>query len=161
IMTKFATRSLIGPILFGVLMSPLFVHCGGGLPGMSNLPGGGGACPVNMASAEAIANADFKGEFKLQAETAQPIKAGVSAAVELEEFSAKLDADLKTACAGLASDLGETGDYKNGEEACKAALKAMGNVKAKIGANAKMTLVVQPPRCEASMDVMADCAGKC
>src|SRR5439155_3575700 len=73
----------------------------------------------------------------------------------------QVDADLKTACGGMAKVLGATGEFKDGTEACKAAIKAMGDVKAKMGAKATIALDIKPPHCEASMDAMADCAGKC
>src|SRR5439155_6686457 len=44
---------------------------------------------------------------------------------------------------------------------CEAAIKVMGDVRAKMGANAKASLVVQPPHCTASMDAYAECAGHC
>jgi hypothetical protein len=83
------------------------------------------------------------------------------AAVELKQFADKVDADLKLGCGGLAKDLGGAGEYKDGTEACNAAIKAMGDVKAKLGAKATIAFDMRPPHCEASMSVMADCAGKC
>ncbi len=146
---------LVSAVLFGLVAA-----CGAAPGGLPNVPGVPGACP-DFSSADAVAKTDFASEFKLQADVGAKLKAGVQASAEIQEFAGKIDADLKAACGGLASDLGAKGDFKSGEEACKAAIKAMGDVKAKMGANAKVALDIVPPRCEASMDVMADCAGKC
>ena len=155
-------RTLSLPILFGMLASPLLMDCGAlpkGLPGPVGDLAAAGSCPE--LNAEALAAVDFSKEFKLSAEAGAKLKAGVIASIEIKDFAAKIDADLKTACGGIAKDLGATGEFKSGEEACKAAAKAMGDFKAKIGANAKIALTVKPPVCRADMGVMADCAAKC
>ncbi|MGH7281180.1 MAG: hypothetical protein ACRELY_06640 [Polyangiaceae bacterium] len=146
-------------VLFAIV-APVVSACGaapGGLPSVPNVPGG---CP-DFSSADAVAKIDFASEFKLQADVGAKLKAGVQASMEIQDFAGKIDADLKAACGGLAGDLGAKGDFKSGDEACKAAIKAMGDVKAKMGASAKIAIDIVPPRCEASMDVMAACAGNC
>lgn len=155
-------RTLSLPIVFGMLASPLLMDCGAlpkGLPGPVGDLAAAGSCPE--MSAEGLANLDFAKEFKLSAEAGAKLKAGVLASVEIKDFAAKIDADLKTACSGIAKDLGATGDFKSGEEACKAAAKAMGDFKAKLGANAKIAITIKPPVCRADMSVMGDCAAKC
>jgi hypothetical protein len=150
-----------GVAIAALAFAPVLANCGGqGLPGGANVPGAGGKCP-NMADVEEVAKFDWAGSFKLDAQAGGKIKNGVIAAVELKQFSDKIDADLKTACGGIAKDLGHPGEPKDGEEACKFAIKAIGDAKAKIGAHAHIALDVVPPHCEASMSAMADCAGKC
>lgn len=117
-------------------------------------------CP-DTSSVAAIARFDWAKEFKLDAKVGGQIKAGLEAALELKGFAAKLDADLKGACGPLAADLGKPGEYGDGKSACKAAIAAIGDIRAKIGGNAKLVLDVVPPRCSASLDAMADCVGKC
>src|SRR5262249_38230674 len=112
------------------VFGPILANCGG--QGMPSVPGGG-KCP-NLADIEEGAKFDWGGTFKIEAQAGAKIKNGVIAAVELKEFSDKVDADLKTACGGIAKDLGHAGEPKNGEEACKLAMKAIGDAKAKIGA---------------------------
>jgi hypothetical protein len=146
-------------------LGPVLTNCGagGGVPGLGGIPGAGaltGNCP-NMANLEEVSAFDFAGNFKLSPEAGGKIKTGLLASLELEQFSAKVDADLKTACGGLAKDLGAPGEPKSGEEACKLAVKAIGDAKAKLGAKARIAVDVVPPHCEASMTAMADCAGKC
>lgn len=117
-------------------------------------------CP-NISSVSAIAKIDWAAEFGIEADVAAKLRGGVMAAVNLQGFSAKLDADLKAACGGLATDLGVSGDFASGKQACDAALKAMVDVKGQLGADFKVSLDVQPPMCAASMDAMASCAAEC
>ncbi len=154
-------------ILVAASTLPLAVDCGGKMPGGKGFPGGGsglGRVPDNcpdMASAEAVARFDWAKEFQLEASAGAKLKGGLGAALRLREMAADIDGDLKAACGGLAKDLGASGDFDNGHEACKAAMKAMGSTRAKIGGAAKFKLILQPPRCSVSMDAMAQCAGKC
>jgi hypothetical protein len=117
-------------------------------------------CP-DLASAEGVAKVDFAAEFKIGVEPAAKMKAGVQAAVALEEFAAAIDADLKTGCGGLAKDLGAGGSFADGQAACHAAIKAMTDMRAKMGASAHVMLHASPPHCAASMSMMADCAAQC
>ena len=119
-----------------------------------------GSCP-DVTSVSAIAKVDWAKEFGIDAAVGAKLKSGVMAAVSLDGFAAKLDADLVAACGGLAKDLGAGGDFENGKAACDAAMKAMVDIKGKIGGNLKVTLDVQPPHCAASMDAMAECAAEC
>ena len=154
-------RIVSWPVLLMALSAPMLIDCGGKMPG--GLPGGipgAGACP-DMANVDAIASFDWAKEFQLDVQAAGKLKAGVTAAVNLKALAAEIDGDLKVACGGIAKDLTGKGDFASGEEACKAAIKAMGDAKAKLGANLKVALTVQPPQCAASMDAMAECSGKC
>ncbi len=156
-------RLISWPMLVGALGLPILMDCGkmpGGMPGVPNVPGAPGNCP-DMANADAVASFDWQKEFKLDAAASGKLKGGLSAAINLKALAGEIDGDLKTACGGLAKDLGATGDFADGKSACDAAIKVMGEVRAKLGANAKASLVVQPPHCTASMDAYADCAGHC
>ena len=117
-------------------------------------------CP-DVSSVGAVMKIDWAKEFGIDVKAAASIGAGVRAAVQVGVFAASLDAKLVSACGNMAKDLGKPGTFANGQEACKAAMSAMGEVKAKIGASAKITLAVQPPRCSASLDAMADCVAEC
>jgi hypothetical protein len=119
-----------------------------------------GNCP-DMAKVEAIESFDFEKEFKLKADVAAKIKAGTAAAVEMKALSDKIDGDLRVACGNLAHDLGAQGDFKDGQEACKAANKAIAETQAKFGANAKVKLDATEPHCGVDTHVYADCAGHC
>ena len=163
--SKKAWRAASWPILALGFAAPLLTNCGGGLgaiPGASSIPGANmvGGCP-DMGSAEAIEKADLAGAFQLDVATSTKLKAGLGAATELKAFADSVDADLKTACSGLATDLGATGTYNSAEAACKGAIKVMGDVKAKLGASFTVKLDIKPPECRASLDAYADCAGHC
>ncbi len=119
------------------------------------------SCP-DLASIDAIAQIDFTSDFKLSTEAAAKVKAGMIAAADLSVLAASVDADLKSACGGLAKDLGGGGEtFESGAQACKAAMKAMGDFKSILGTNVTIDLKASPPICSASMDAMAECAGKC
>src|SRR3954466_9977550 len=156
-------RLVSWPILVAALGSPLLMDCGkmpGGLPGgVPNVPGAG-SCP-DMANVDAVANFDWQKEFKVDASASAKLKGGVDAALSLKNLAVDVDGDLKGACTNLAKDLGASGDFADGHAACEGALKAMADTRAKIGANFKAALVVNPPHCSASMDAYADCAGHC
>jgi hypothetical protein len=150
------------PVLLTALGSPLLIDCGKlpSVPGAPAIPGAPGNCP-DMANVDAVANFDWQKEFKLDAQAAGKLKGGLTAAINLKQLSAEIDGDLKSACGGLAKDLGASGDFADGKAACDAAIKAMGDARAKMGAKANASLAMVPPHCSASMDAYADCAGKC
>lgn len=157
-------KSLLGAaIAFGVLVPVMASGCGaaGGLGGMAGgLPGVPGKCP-DLSNPEAILKADFVGDFKISAQAGAKLKAATAAAVELKGFADQVDADLKAGCGGIAKDLGAGSDFKDGKSACDAAIKGIGDVKAKLGAGAKIAVVMKPPKCQADMNAYGDCAGKC
>jgi hypothetical protein len=155
-------QTVLGAVIaFGVLVPVLASGCGS-LPGVPNVPGvpGVGACP-DLTKPESILAFDFAGNFKISPDAGAKLKASTAAAVELKGFADQIDADLKSGCGGIAKDLGAGSDFKDGKSACDAAIKAIGDTKAKLGASAKLALVIKPPRCQADMNVYADCAGKC
>lgn len=133
--------------------------CGGGLPGGKGLPGKAD-CP-DMADVEAVAKFDWSAKYKLDAAAGAQLKNSVEAAARLKALHADIDAKLKAACGDLAADLGSTTEAKSGEEACKAAVKAIGAAKAKLGADAEMEVKVVPPACGAPLEALEDCAAKC
>ncbi|HZU81524.1 MAG TPA: hypothetical protein VE987_01345 [Polyangiaceae bacterium] len=160
-------RQVSWPIVFAGLSAPFVAHCGGAMPslpassgGAPSLPGAAGNCP-DMAKVEAIESFDFEKEFKLKADVAAKIKASAAAAAEVKALSEKIDADLKVACGGLAHDLGAQGDFKDGQEACKAANKAIGDVRAKLGASAQVKVETTEPHCGVDVHAYGDCAGHC
>ena len=156
--TKRWIKTATYPLLAAALASPLFIQCGGGLPGVGGLPSVP-SCP-DMSNPDGILSYDWAGSYKIDAANAAKIRAGVAAAIELKDVAKQIDADLKTGCGGLATDLGVTGDFKTGKDACDAAMKAIQDTKAKLG-KATIAVDVTPPKCGASMDVVADCAAKC
>ncbi|MDP9035218.1 MAG: hypothetical protein M3O50_10445 [Myxococcota bacterium] len=161
-------RNVSWPILFAGVGAPFVANCGGGMPGVPSMPTSGvmpavpsaGSCP-DMGKADAIDAFDFEKEFKLRTEVAAKIKAGAGAAAEMTALSEKIDGDLKVACGTLARDLGAAGEFKDGQDACKGAIKAIGDVKARMGARAEIKVDVTEPHCGVDLNAYADCAGHC
>jgi hypothetical protein len=137
----------------------MLVNCGklpGGIPGVPDL----GNCP-DTGSLDAIAKADWSAALKVDAKVGAQIKGGLQAALNLKDLAADIDGQMKVACSNLAKDLGKPGDFKDGPEACKAAIAVMGEVKGSFGANAKISIDITEPKCSASMGLTAECSGKC
>jgi hypothetical protein len=159
----FSARRVVGPVLMLGILVPSVASCEaaqGAMAQAKNASGVAGACP-DLTKVEAILAFDFAQNFKIKADAGLKLKAATAAAVEIKGFADQVDADLKVACGGIAKDLGFIGDFKDGKAACDAAIKGMADVKAKLGANAKLSLMIKEPRCQADMNVYADCAGKC
>ena len=154
-------KKLFGGLVAALIVAPMLASCGAAQGALGAAGGAvGGKCP-DVTKPESILAFDFAGTFKLQADTAAKLKAATAAAVDIKGLADQIDADLKTGCGGIAKDLGAGADFKDGKTACDAAIKAIGDTKAKIGGSARFSLVVKPPECRASLDAYADCAGKC
>ncbi len=164
-MSSIRWRMVSWPILMAAFSAPVLVNCKGlpgGLPGPVGDLANAGSCSIDVTDVDAIAKADWAGTLGVNAEVGGKIKGGLQAAVNLQKLAADIDAQVKGACANLASDLGASGgDYKDATAACQAAIKVMGDVKAKMGASASISIDIVPPKCSASMSAMADCAGHC
>jgi hypothetical protein len=159
-MTRKVWRRVSWPIVFAGLSAPFIANCGGKMPGAADVPGAGAGCP-DMAKADAIESFDFEKEFKLKADVAAKIRAGAAAAAEMNALNDKIETNLKAACGNLAHDLGAAGDYKDAQDACKAANQALADAKSKLGAKAKITVSVVEPHCGVDVNAYADCAGHC
>lgn len=157
-------RMMGGPVLgaAALIAAPLLMNCGG-LPGLPGLPG---SCPADINDPSAIMKANFGLDAKMEGQ----IKGALSAGANLQALAVAVEADVAGACGQLAKDLGasdeditpkEEGPGKKAEAACTAAVKFMGDVKAKAKISGKLDVKVVPPKCSASMNAMADCAGSC
>ena len=157
-------NNLLGGVLaFGILVPVLLSGCeaaSGAMGAASAVPGVGGKCP-DLSKPESIMAFDFAANFKLDAVAGAKLKAATAAAVDIKGFSEQIDADLRAGCGPIAKDLGVAGEFKDGKSACEAALKGINDTKAKLGASAKLAIVMKPPRCQADLNVYGDCAGKC
>jgi hypothetical protein len=155
-------RGTAWPVVFAGLAGPFLVNCGmikDAVTGGAQVAMHGG-CP-DMSDTAAIDKFDFAGAFSLPAPAAAKVKAGVTAAVEMQNLATKIDGDLTTACGALAKDLGDATVYKNGPDACKAAAHAVGDAKAKIGPKATVQLDVTAPRCGVDVGAYSQCATSC
>ena len=117
-------------------------------------------CP-DLAKADEVAAFDFAKEYALSRDAADKLKAAALAAMEVGLLSDKLDADLGIACAQIAHDLGSKGDWRSGNEACGAAIKAVHDARAKLGSKTTSQLVVRTPVCQVDASLMTKCASIC
>lgn len=158
-------RKISGPLLGTMTLAaaPLFINCGG-LPGVPGLPG---SCPVDVTGDP---SAIMSASLGLQGEMEGKVKAALAAGASLKALADEVEADVSGACGQLAKDLGasddditpkEAGPGKKAEAACTAAVKFLGEVKAKANISGGIKLDIVPPKCSASMSAMADCAASC
>jgi hypothetical protein len=117
-------------------------------------------CP-DLAKADEVAAFDFAKEYQLSREAADKLKAATLASMEVGLLADKLDAELGIACAQIAHDLGNKGDWRSGNEACGAAIKAVHDARAKLGAKITAALVVRVPVCSVDASLMTKCASIC
>jgi len=115
-------------------------------------------CP-DVADDAAVLAYDWTA-FHVDAARAADLKRALAAAIEVKRLAARVDADLKTGCGGLATDLGASGDFESGKEACEAASRAIRETIAKLG-GPKIALDAAAPKCGAPLDVFAVCAAEC
>lgn len=138
----------------------LLAACGGPPPPKVVVPPVSDRCP-DLTKGEELAAFDFQKEYALSRDAADKLKAAVLAAVEVEALEGKLDADLGIACAQIAHDLGNKGDYRSGNDACTAAITTVKEARAKLGPKAQALLVVSPAVCLVDTALVTKCASLC
>jgi hypothetical protein len=146
-----------------VVAATLVVACGGGNKKPAAVAPTGtvsSRCP-DLAKADEVGAFDFANEYQISRDAADKLKAAALAAMEVNNLGDKLDAELGIACAQIAHDLGNKGDWRSGNDACAAAIKAVHDARAKLGAKATAQLVVRPPVCLADASLMTKCASIC
>lgn len=117
-------------------------------------------CP-DLAKADEVGAFDFATEYQLSRDAADKLKAAALASMEVNLLSDKLDAEFGIACSQIARDLGSKGDWRSGNEACAAAIKAVHDARAKLGSKATAMLVVRMPVCSVDASLMTKCASIC
>jgi hypothetical protein len=117
-------------------------------------------CP-DLAKADELAAFDFAKEYVLSRDAADKLKAAALAAMEVGNLSEKLDAELGIACAQIAHDLGNKGDWRSGNEACGAAIKAVRDARGRLGPKATAQLIIRAPVCLTDASLMTKCASIC
>lgn len=136
------------------------VACGGSRTATAPAAPVSSRCP-DLTKADELASFDFAKEYALTRDAADKLKAAALAAMEISLLSEKLDAEFGIACAQIAHDLGAKGDWRSGSEACAAAIKAVRDARAKLGAKTPPLLVVRTPICQVSASLMTQCASIC
>jgi hypothetical protein len=117
-------------------------------------------CP-DLAKADELGAFDFAKEYALSKDAAEKLKAAALAALEVSNLNDKLDAELGIACSQIAHDLGDKGDWRNGNDACAAAIKDVREGRAKLGPKVNAQLVVKQPLCAVDASLMTKCAAIC
>lgn len=117
-----------------------------------------GTCPDK---ADEIAALDVARQYDVTPAAGATLRAALLTATELNALSDKLDADFGVACAGIAKDLGVTGDWRSGNEACTATLTALRATRDKLGGTAHTKLLVGEPACGVDLALMTKCASLC
>jgi hypothetical protein len=117
-------------------------------------------CP-DAARPDELAALDFDKDYGLANEAAERLKVGLLTAMEAGVVADRLEADLGIACAQIARDLGATGDWRSGNDACAAAVEAIGEARAKIGSRAELRLVARTPLCLIDPALVSKCASLC
>lgn len=146
-----------------IVAATVLVACGGGnkKPAATTKTGTvSSRCP-DLAKADEVGAFDFANEYQLSRDAADKLKAAALAAMEVNALGDKLDAELGIACAQIAHDLGNKGDWRSGNDACSAAIKAVHDARAKLGPKATAQLVVRAPICLADASLMTKCASIC
>ena len=117
-------------------------------------------CP-DLGKTDEVAAFDFAKEYALSRDAADKLKAAALASAEVSTLADKLDAELGIACAQIAHDLGGKGDWRSGNEACAAAIKAVHDTRARLSAKSTSALVVRTPVCQVDASLMTKCASIC
>lgn len=133
-----------------VLLSISAAACAGGL-------GGGGldglACPELRGGA-------LEGSFTSSPKANATLRAFVQASGDLSTLSAKIEAEVGTACEKMGKDLGlKSEEMGEGTAARCNALNA--RIDAIVGAAGNVKATFTPPECHASAQAQADCSGVC
>jgi hypothetical protein len=154
-------RARVGSILF---VCALVTACGGATKKRVAPPVAKASvsqrCP-DLGKADELAAFDFAREYVLSRDAGDKLKAAALAATEVGTLADKLDAELGIACSQIARDLGSKGDWRSGNDACAAAIKAVQDARAKLGPRTSVQLVVRAPVCLADASLVTKCASIC
>lgn len=152
-MKRIAVGAAVGGVAF-------VIACGGPPPPKTVVAPVSDRCP-DLTKADELAAFDFQKEYALSRDAADKLKAAALAALEVEALGDNLDAELGIACAQIAHDLGNKGDYRTGTDACSAAIATVKEARAKLGPKAQALLVVNPAMCLVETALVTKCASLC
>ncbi|MBS2014438.1 MAG: hypothetical protein JST00_16240 [Deltaproteobacteria bacterium] len=158
-MKSLGVRSLVSVAASSLVV----VACGGQVPEPQEPKASGSVgtrCP-DFAKADEVAAFEFAKEYQLSRDAADKLKAASLATLEMNLLADKLDAELGIACAQIAHDLGNKGDWRSGNDACGAAIKAVHDARAKLSPKVGVQLVVRTPVCTVDASLMTKCSSIC
>jgi hypothetical protein len=117
-------------------------------------------CP-DPSDPAALADADWSGDFSLTDEEARTLTRALTAAAGVQALSTKLDTDLRTACTGIARELGLKADGDGIEPACAAAVRAINESRVRLGGAARYSVAYVAPRCALPERAITGCLKRC
>src|SRR5579872_1826641 len=120
----------------------------GGARGASPRPSGKsddrGACP-DLSDPATVRQTDWSADFLLGPEESKTLTTALAAAAGIQSLSAKLDSDVRAACAGIVRDLGVKSDNDSAEALCAAAVRGIGEARARLGSKTRFHVAVVAP----------------
>ncbi len=114
-----------------------------------------------MSTLDAVAKLDFAKELKVDRKLAGQIRNVALVSVALHDVTTRVDATMKESCTKLLGDFGCSSDYGNVQGTCDAAMDALNQAKAALGASATLSHTATPARCVIASQPMLDCLHKC
>lgn len=149
-------RSARSRLVVVLVVAVALVACGGSQKGAARPDRSG--CP-DVSKADAVEAFDFAKAYGLSRGAGDQLKAALLTGIDLGFLAEKLDADLGIACAGLAKELGRTGDWRTSNDVCAAALAGLQEAKAKQGRH--LVLVTPDAACTNDPLLVTKCASRC
>jgi hypothetical protein len=117
-------------------------------------------CP-DFSDRNALTNADWSGDFSISSDEAKTLTGALVAALSVQTLSAKLEGEVKAACAGIVRDLGSRGDMEGVEGACAAAVRAINDARTNLGRKARVSVAYVAPHCALPADAITTCLRRC
>jgi hypothetical protein len=117
-------------------------------------------CP-DVTAADRVAAFQWVKELGVEPALATRLRGTSGTAVEVRLLSTAIEAQLRAACAAMASELGSKGPFVSSQTACQAAIDGLRTTRSKLGPATKVALHVHPPLCLESIDTASDCAKRC
>lgn len=158
------------PLVLVGLASPMMVNCGaGGISIGGDLGKVAGEVGDLASGCDELKSGDFaKLQLKGSAAVNSKVKGFLGAVYDFNKATVELETELIKSCGILGKDLGMAEDElkaeaKEGKGAEKVCGAVAGKVEAMVKANAdaKITIEVTPPRCEADVEGMMKCFEEC
>ena len=117
-------------------------------------------CP-DVTTPDRVAAFEWVKELGVDAPLGLRLRGTSGTAVEVRLLANQIEAQLRTACAAMASELGSKGPFVSSQTACQAAIDGLRTARSKLGPATKVSLRIHPPLCVESIDTASDCARRC
>lgn len=117
-------------------------------------------CP-DLSDPASFSPADLSADFVLSADEAKRLRNALSAAAGVLALSAKLDTEVRTACDGIARELGGKRDFDAAESSCAAAVRAINDARGRLGSGARFNVAYVAPQCALPAVAIVGCLRRC